>query len=285
MINLRKVKWALRRIHVPVGQKDLVLEVGSGGNPYPRANVLVDAYEETQERHWDKLVHDRPTILANGEKLPFNDKVFDFVIAAHVLEHTSYPERFLAELQRVAKAGYIETPDAFMERINPYKDHRLEVTVRNKRLIIRKKKQWDVDPELVELYEYRNKLGITQNFIPAYPEDFHVRYYWRDKIEYEVLNPAVDATWQSVSASHKKLSSSVLARIKNSCRQLWLKSLRYFFSQRSRNSLIDLKPLLRCPSCNASQFVIKNHKSVHCEKCGANYYYRKGILVMNEKRN
>jgi hypothetical protein len=45
------------------------------------------------------------------------------------LEHTPHPEKFLAELQRVARAGYIETPNAFMERINPYKDHRLEVTV------------------------------------------------------------------------------------------------------------------------------------------------------------
>ena len=31
---------------------DLVLEVGAGGNPYPRANVLLDAYTETRERHW-----------------------------------------------------------------------------------------------------------------------------------------------------------------------------------------------------------------------------------------
>lgn len=29
-----------------------------------------------------------------------------------------------------AKAGYIEVPDAFMERINPL-DHRLEITVRD----------------------------------------------------------------------------------------------------------------------------------------------------------
>jgi hypothetical protein len=34
--------------------------------------------------------------------MPFKDKSFDYVIAAHVLEHTPYPEKFLAEVTRVA---------------------------------------------------------------------------------------------------------------------------------------------------------------------------------------
>lgn len=99
----------------------------------------MDAYEETRERHWATLFHDRPTVLSFGENLPFKDKSFDYVISAHVLEHSPYPENFLAELQRVSRAGYIETPDAFMERINPYKDHRLEVTLRDSGLVMRKK--------------------------------------------------------------------------------------------------------------------------------------------------
>ena len=116
-LGLTRVAWALRRLHCPVAAEALVLEVGSGGNPYARANVLLDAYEVTGQRHWVPLVSDRPTILGFVESLPFKDKAFDFVIASHVLEHSSEPERFLAELQRVAKAGYIEVPDAFMERI------------------------------------------------------------------------------------------------------------------------------------------------------------------------
>jgi len=46
------VAWSLRRLHCPVGRDALVLEVGSGGNPYFRANVLSDAYEDTRQRHW-----------------------------------------------------------------------------------------------------------------------------------------------------------------------------------------------------------------------------------------
>jgi len=106
-----------------VAPEALVLEVGSGGNPYARANVLLDAYEVTRQRHWVPLKTDRPTVLGFVEHLPFKDKAFDFVIASHVLEHSADPDRFLSELQRVGRGGYIEVPDAFMERIIPYRDH------------------------------------------------------------------------------------------------------------------------------------------------------------------
>ncbi|MCR4308141.1 MAG: class I SAM-dependent methyltransferase [Candidatus Berkelbacteria bacterium] len=88
----KRIDWSLRRLNLDIPSNALVLKVGSGGNPYPRANVLLDAYEETRERHWDALIHDRPTVLSFGENLPFKDKAFDYVIAAHVLEHTPYPE-------------------------------------------------------------------------------------------------------------------------------------------------------------------------------------------------
>ena len=49
------IAWSLRRLHCPVDPEALVLEVGSGGNPYDRANVLLDAYEVTRQRHWVPL--------------------------------------------------------------------------------------------------------------------------------------------------------------------------------------------------------------------------------------
>jgi hypothetical protein len=61
-LGLASMAWAFRRIHTPVAGDALVLEVGSGGNPYPRSNVLLDAYESTRERHWVPLTSDRPTV-------------------------------------------------------------------------------------------------------------------------------------------------------------------------------------------------------------------------------
>ena len=53
-IGMESIAWALRRLHCPVAPDALVLEVGSGGNPYAGAKVA-DAYEETRERHWAPL--------------------------------------------------------------------------------------------------------------------------------------------------------------------------------------------------------------------------------------
>jgi SAM-dependent methyltransferase len=275
-VLINKLKWSLRRLTLDIPAGSLVLEVGSGGNPYPRANVLLDAYEETRERHWAALIQDRPTVLSFGENLPFKDKAFDYVIAAHVLEHTPYPDKFLAELQRVARGGYIETPDAFMERINPYKDHRLEVTVRDDGLVIRKKPAWIYDTDLVELYEKRAKAIITRETIPRNAAEFHMRYFWKDKIKYTLVNPDVDATWAPPAPSLDNPSPDL--SIKAKLRSLALNLIRRWFSQGSRNEKLDILPLMRCPKCH-SDLQKMAEGGVACKACNAifktthNLYY------------
>ena len=276
VVLLKKVKWTLRRITLDIPADALVLEVGAGGNPYPRSNVLLDAYEETRERHWDPLVHDRPTVLSFGENLPFKDKVFDYVIAAHVLEHTPHPEKFLAELQRVARAGFIETPDAFMERINPYKDHRLEVTVRDEGLVIRKKPAWIYDADLVELYERRAKAIITRETIPRHAAEFHMRHFWKDKIKFTVVNPEVDASWAPPAANS---NAPPQLGIKAKLRLVILGMIRRWFSQGGRNAKLDILPLMRCPKCHSEQLERLSADEIVCKGCnthfksGHNIYY------------
>jgi SAM-dependent methyltransferase len=269
--------WALRRFHTPVDSSALVLEVGAGGNPYPRANVLLDAYEATRERHWAPLISDRPTVLGFVENLPFKDHAFDFVIAAHVLEHSSDPARFIAELQRVAKAGYIEVPDAFMERINPYKDHRLEITCRDAKLVIRKKEAWQHSPEVVELYEDRVKPVLTGDLIPRHPFEFHVRYYWQNEIAYVVVNPEVDASWPAPASGQTVQSLGFIGRLRQKIRDL----LRQLMSQRSRNAQLDLLPLLRCTTCHGTD-LSRLSETVRCAKCGTSYPVRNSVVAMNE---
>lgn len=278
-IGLERVAWSLRRLHCPVAKDALVLEVGSGSKPYPRADVLLDAYENSRERNWAPLIADRPTVLGFVEQLPFRDKVFDFVIASHVLEHSRDPEQFIAELQRVAKAGYIEVPDAFFERINPLLDHHLEITQRGGRLLIRKKPAPVFDHDIVELYEDRAKAIITTELFVGHPFAFHVRYYWHGKISYVVVNPEVDATWFAQETEAPKFSQSMLGsslrhRVQGAVLNLMQKLLR------GRRREIDLKGLLRCPACTNEELVsAPDH--VSCGKCNRTYPVRKGVPVMN----
>ena len=271
-----KLAWAFRRLHCPAPKSALVLEVGSGGSPYARANVLIDAYAATRERHWAPFITDRPSVLGLGEALPFRDKSFDFVIASHVLEHSAEPERFLMELQRVAKAGYIETPDAFMERINPYWDHRSEVTVRNGVLEVRKKSSWLPDPELVELYEERAKTVIAGAVIPSNPFTFHTRFYWSNEIPFRVVNPEVDASW---SPPELEQTTHMQTSLRAKLGRLGLRVARNILSQTRRNRQISLETLLQCPCCHSPQLK-RGENSLACKGCGTGYRVVAGVPLM-----
>ena len=272
-----KLAWACRRLHCPVPQSALVLEVGSGGSPYFRANVLIDAYAQTRERHWAPFITDRPSVLGLGEALPFRDKSFDFVIASHVLEHSADPEKFLRELQRVAKAGYIETPDAFMERINPYWDHRSEVTVRHGVLEVRKKPAWLPDPELMELYEERAKALIAGSVIPCNPFTFHTRFYWTDQLPFRIVNPEVDASW---TPPEMKQTTQMQRSLRAKFGRMGLAMARALLSQKQRNSRIQLAALLQCPTCKSTELKFSD-SAVVCTGCGRHYDVVAGVPCMS----
>jgi uncharacterized protein YbaR (Trm112 family) len=273
--GFESLAWSLRRLHCPVGRNALVLEVGSGGNPCYRANVLLDAFEATRQRHWVPLVAERPTVLGIVERLPFKDKAFDFVIASHVFEHSTDPVGFLSELQRVARAGYIEVPDAFMERVNPYRDHRLEVTLRDGVLLIRKKRGWQHDPELVELYEHRAKSVITSETMRRHPFQFHVRYYWSDKIDFRIIGEDYGSFPVNPEGERQAAPLSMRQKIKGKLLSL----ARAVLSQRKRNAALDLRNLLQCPDCRDELSGIDLQR-LHCTPCGRIFPASSGIPVL-----
>lgn len=111
--KINTIKTAMRRAYNPfIKNGDLIIDIGSGGMPYPRASVACDFYENDFERA-DLLKIDRPFVWASVEYLPFDNKTFNFSIFSHVLEHLNKPEKALKEIERVSSAGYIETPNAF----------------------------------------------------------------------------------------------------------------------------------------------------------------------------
>jgi SAM-dependent methyltransferase len=88
----------------------LVLDLGSGQAPDPRADVIVDKYVADDFERGSALVVSKPLVVADGHALPFADDRFAYLISAHVLEHATDPVRFAGELQRVARAGFVQVP-------------------------------------------------------------------------------------------------------------------------------------------------------------------------------
>lgn len=126
---------------------DVVLEVGSGQNPSPRADVLCERYvADGTERHDALPLVDRPFVVGDIDRLPFRDRAFDFVVCTHVLEHVADPVRAVAELMRVAPRGYVETPAAAWERMHSFPFHRWYVSEEGGRMVFRAKERPLHDP-------------------------------------------------------------------------------------------------------------------------------------------
>lgn len=87
-----------------------VLDVGAGYAPWSRATDLLDI------RKWNPS-ETRPVHLADidTDLLPFPDQHIDFLYARHTLEDLHNPLLLCREINRVAKAGYIETPSPACE--------------------------------------------------------------------------------------------------------------------------------------------------------------------------
>jgi SAM-dependent methyltransferase len=192
--RLRLVEWSLRKLRLGIRPGDLVLEVGSGGNPHPRSDVLLEKYFHGQHRHGVSVVTDRPTVFADACHMPFRDKAFDYIIAFHVLEHMRDPAAFLNELMRVGKAGYIETPNVMFERLDPYDVHLLEIMDVDGKLHIRKKARPASDRFLAKLRLHKRDPLWSRSFYGD-PKRFHVRYFWTDRIDYEIENPEETCAW------------------------------------------------------------------------------------------
>lgn len=92
-----------------------VLDIGSGGDPFPYATHLADLHiEPSRHRSSEFRTDGKPVTVCDIHDMPFEDKEFDYVVASHILEHVDNPAKACREIQRVGKAGYIESP-AFMK--------------------------------------------------------------------------------------------------------------------------------------------------------------------------
>ncbi|TMM08029.1 MAG: class I SAM-dependent methyltransferase [Actinobacteria bacterium] len=111
---------AARLIGERVGADGLVLDVGGGARPFPRADWVIDIlpYEARGTLGWDgdpRGERFRPSSwvcrdICDRQPWPFADRQFDFAVCSHTLEDVRDPVWVGSELQRVAAEGYIEVP-------------------------------------------------------------------------------------------------------------------------------------------------------------------------------
>jgi hypothetical protein len=115
-----------RAIEDRLQDTDVVLDVGAWAKPLARADWVIDLmpYETRGLYGYDReaaderfsadtwVVHD----ICSRDPWPFADDQFDFAICSHTLEDIRDPVWVCSELQRVARAGYIEVPSRLEEQ-------------------------------------------------------------------------------------------------------------------------------------------------------------------------
>ncbi|WP_249010122.1 bifunctional 2-polyprenyl-6-hydroxyphenol methylase/3-demethylubiquinol 3-O-methyltransferase UbiG [Conexibacter sp. DBS9H8] len=104
----------------------LVLDVGGGASPLPRADWVLDLiahadrglYGAVPDRARERFSADTwvQRDICDRAPWPFVDDQFDFVVCSHTLEDVRDPIWVCSELVRVARAGYIEVPSRLEEQ-------------------------------------------------------------------------------------------------------------------------------------------------------------------------
>ena len=193
--------WLTNRVIKPL---DRVLDVGCGCAPFPRADVSIDRYaRENLEKLWDDCkVEHRPKKLVQHDfshaPMPFKEKEFDFVYCRHTLEDMLDPFLLMGDMQRVGKAGYIETPSPFSELsrgIDGFKNsylwrgyyhHRFFVWVRDGELCFVSKYP------IVEHFDYMDNEKTLEDLLRKRPELWNTYFLWTDEIRWKHLEDPFD---------------------------------------------------------------------------------------------
>ncbi|TSC95588.1 MAG: type 11 SAM-dependent methyltransferase [Parcubacteria group bacterium Athens1014_10] len=282
LINFLKVKLHKLKRMLSLPREWLVLDIGSGNGPFPRADVLCDKYIEDTQRV-DKLVIDRPFVIGDINALPFLDNSFDFIFCSHILEHTDNPEIAIKELMRVGKRGYIEAPTEFQEKMQSTFSHKWLIKKEGEALIF-----WEKEKEIFDeclqknirnLIDKNDKAYLT--FFYRHHNLFNIEHYWEKEIKFKVLRRNIDTKDDIKESVFSR--QQLLAQIdKNSSKipfgfRRFLKFMIKIIFTKGKN--IDLLQLLACPKCKNKMSLLEKDV-LACSSCDSKFLIHKNIPIM-----
>jgi hypothetical protein len=180
--------------------KAFVVDVGCGRFPFERANVGVDRLNhKALEKMWGEIGITRNLKVTQHDfarqTLPFKDKEVDFVFCRHTLEDMYDPFSLLAEMNRVGKAGYIETPSPIAEFVRGvdgapaewrgYHHHRWVVWTHGDTL------------NFVTKYPFVERLGSNvepemETLLKSNPLWWNTYYLWNNEIKWKHWENPID---------------------------------------------------------------------------------------------
>jgi hypothetical protein len=240
--------------HRPAPPVDgLVLDVGGGQSPHPRADVVVDKYvvDDFERAGSRSLDLSKPLVVADGHRLPFADGTFVYAIAMHVVEHATDPVQFNAELARVSAAGFVQVPTLESELTFGWPYHPWTIARDGETLVFTPKDERR--PPLGTLFhESFSKSMLFRLWWSAYRSQWHHSLEWRGE-----LNVRVQGASEAEQTAALNVERTIAA----------LHVLRERGALHPLSSAVEAA--LRCPVCHAE--LARAGDRLSCTGCARAY--------------
>lgn len=227
IVDPGRIRFFGRKFRHPIRPTDRVVDVGSGGDPHPRADVLVDNSVAANFHRVNAFRRTAPTVVADIVALPFRDAAFDYSICSHVLEHLDDPVAAAAELTRISHAGYIETPTDLHEKLFPMTWHKWLVRRVDGRLRFEAKQTPLLDERLGDWFNRRWAQDRTlMRFVWSHQDELYLQHQWRGTLDVECVGAPPEwytpeeqaAEWErpeaDVSSGSRRLLYGLLTRLR-----------------------------------------------------------------------
>ena len=178
-----------------IKEGDLVVDVGGGGNPLKRADIVVDLFPGVTSHRGGliKTFDHQKFIKGDVQNMDFfSDKEVDFLFTQQTLEHVNDPEKALSEIIRVAKRGFIDVPCSSTEVHMGHPEHRWLIDlVGNSKIIFRKKTYIHSQSPVFGIYPkvaFAMDDEISMRLEYYYRNVSNVQLLWNDDFQFEVYD-------------------------------------------------------------------------------------------------
>ena len=226
----------------------LVVEVGGGHSPYPRADLVIEKYIADDFERAEKVSFSRPIVVGDGQAIPLADKCASYVIASHVLEHATDPVLFASELSRVAGAGYVEVPSRESELTYGWPFHPWLIDLEGETLIFEPRKD-AAAPVGQKHHDLFNRSILQQLSFASHRKMWHHAVEWNDSLK-------VRAPEASIAPASAQFDLNATVAVLESATTLPLTA--------------DAARALACPACRGS-LNRQGAETLSCASCGASY--------------